>query len=149
MAREILYRVIYGTTTDKQLSVNIRMRPALLHNHCRRRVRGVDYPALVVEQDKKAQGTLVEGLTKADIYRLDLFEGDEYLRVQAKVEVLVSDDNATEETETYTYLWNGHPTDLLAEEWDFDHFMKEKLRRWISDDKEYVGKLDCLHSLRE
>ena len=37
---------------------------------------GVDYPGLVPRPGKSVRGTLVQNLTRADVDRLDAFEGD-------------------------------------------------------------------------
>ena len=36
----------------------------------------VDYPGVIPCRDASVRGTLVQGLTRADIARLDAFEGD-------------------------------------------------------------------------
>jgi hypothetical protein len=47
-------------------------------DHERHRVLGVDYPGVVPRQGKSVRGTLVQNLTRADVARLDAFEGDVY-----------------------------------------------------------------------
>src|SRR5271170_6703658 len=45
-------------------------------------------PAIVPCTGSSVRGSVVTGLTQGDIYRLDIFEGDQYLRKKVKVKVL-------------------------------------------------------------
>jgi hypothetical protein len=60
-------------------------------------VRGADYPGIVAETDPKTEsesaesavlGVLVYGLTDGDIYRLDKYEGGEYVKETVNVRAL-------------------------------------------------------------
>jgi len=96
------------------------------------------------------RGTLVEGLTDGDIWRLDIFEGSEYQRRKVKVRVLQpKNDNVSteqgmgdlsqkeednvegEEVEAETYIWTAGAHRLEAEEWDFAEFVRDKMKRWV------------------
>ena len=113
------------------------------------------------------RGTLVQGLTDGDIWRLDVFEGREYARRKVRVRVLLSkkdagkegggnggaagdegmgdlaqkeEDNVEgEEVEAETYIWVAGAHRLEAEEWDFAEFVKDKMKRWVGGD---VGERD-------
>ena len=141
MATPILYRVLYGTVTPELWQKgSLRIRSALLPEFCRYRIRYVDYPGIVPEPGKMVRGTYVEGLTQGDVWRLDIFEGAEYARVKVKVRIL--DDQGVEtdeELETETYVFIDGNDRLEGKEWDFQQFLKEKLSRWTSDSKEYIG----------
>lgn len=43
--------------------------------------------------------------------------------------------------EAETYVWAEDITGLEDGEWDFEEFRREKMGRWIGDDKEYEGEL--------
>ena len=113
MAPGVLYRIIYGTPkprpVDHPAMKYLKFRPAMLHNHRRHKVFGVDYPAILPEEGGCVRGTLVSGLTEGDIWRLDIFEGTQYERrhVRAKVLKDVALDEAAPETSTK----NGKATD--------------------------------------
>lgn len=100
------------------------------------------------------RGTLVDGLTDGDIWRLDIFEGSEYQRRKVKVEVLPLPDKAEQRGGTVdlggltgeveggggmqgelvdaeTYIWIAGARRLQPEEWDFDEFVREKMKRWV------------------
>jgi hypothetical protein len=90
--------------------------------------------------ENEVRGTLVEGLTDGDIWRLDIFEGSEYSRQDVKVHVLSSKGRAGdphhqdvlgEEVQAQTYIWTAGEHRLETEEWDFDHFVKEKMSGWV------------------
>lgn len=143
MAPPVLHRVIWGSQsppTPAHASL-LSTRPAILHAHQRRHVRGADYPAVVPgAPENTVRGTLVTGLTDGDIWRLDIFEGDEYERRDVRVRALESEgrsgdaeqgDGEGEEVATQTYIWTAGEQRLEAGEWDFEHFVKQKMGRWV------------------
>jgi hypothetical protein len=86
------------------------------------------------------RGTCVEGLTQGDIWRLDIFEGTGYTRTKVKVRILDDQGAGTdEELEAETYVFTDGNDRLEEKEWDFQHFVKEKLSMWTGDSKEYIG----------
>ena len=143
MAPPVLHRVIWGSQTPPTAAHAslLSIRPAILHAHQRRKVRHADYPAIVPSSpESEVRGTLVEGLTDGDIWRLDIFEGDEYERRDVRVRVLEAKGRAGdsehtdvlgEEVQAQTYIWTAGEGRLETEEWDFDHFVKEKMSRWV------------------
>ncbi|MCJ1246831.1 hypothetical protein MMC30_004040 [Trapelia coarctata] len=147
MARPVLHRVCHGTTTPNSFQESLlALKPALLHNYTRRKIRGRDYPAIIptslptdpstTNGDTPApcvRGTLVTGLTDGDIYRLDIFEADEYERRKVKVKVLGGKDGSeeVEEVEADAYIWSESMDMLEDEEWNFEDFVREKMSRWI------------------
>lgn len=89
------------------------------------------------------------GLTDADIWRLDVFEGDEYARREAKVKILteVGDESGAgnvegEEVVVETYIWIAGEDRLEEKEWDFGEFQREKMRFWVGKEGagEYAGR---------
>ncbi|OQD88239.1 hypothetical protein PENANT_c004G08346 [Penicillium antarcticum] len=97
MAPQILHRVIHGRADPEPWQkAMLSFQPAILHGYRRHRVRGVSYPGIVpvVDTDKETGGQssvlgiLVSGLTEGDIYRLDKFEGDEYIHRKVTVRTL-------------------------------------------------------------
>ncbi|KKY17938.1 putative disease resistance protein [Diplodia seriata] len=157
MVPKVLHRVIYGTSTPEpwQTASLSPSRPALLHAHQRRKVRHADYPGVIPLPDAdpsstSVRGTLVAGLTDADMYRLDLFEGDEYERRRVRVRALAGgkvdavglptsgeggeeEEEGDEEVEAETYIWTAGERRLEDDEWDFDEFVREKLRFWVGE----------------
>ena len=150
MAPEILYRVIYGTSTpqtDPQksyLASSLTILPALLKDFSRRRVIGADYPGIIPQRGHSVKGTIVSGLTTGDIYRLDKFEGDEYSKRWVDVIVQVAEEETKWKEElrrVQTYVYVAGIKMLEEREWDYDEFRREKLGRWTGSSKEYRGLL--------
>ncbi|KAK8208215.1 hypothetical protein IWZ01DRAFT_507298 [Phyllosticta capitalensis] len=157
MSTAVLHRVIHGTTTPSDLQRQVsplRTYPAHLPDHIRHRVRGCDYPAVLPSPSTTSsssspgvRGTLVTGLSAADMWRLDRFEGSEYERKPVAVTVLGpggGDDAQPADVPQHapgavvegaeTYIWVAG-ADLLEErEWDFDEFVRDKLARWTGDE---------------
>lgn len=117
--------------------------------------------------DAEVRGTYVEGLTDEEIWRLDLFEGDEYARRRVSVTLLPGEvDAATgvrtahpgvgisaaaesglesaaaERREAQTYIWIAGTHRLEEREWDFDEFVREKMWRWAAGMGEGIQNVD-------
>ena len=91
MAPQVLHRVCHGgSQPDNPIykSHKLKMFPAILHNHRRHRVIGADYPAIIPYEGSTVRGTYVTGLTDNDIWRLDIFEGSQYVRLDVKPRLL-------------------------------------------------------------
>jgi hypothetical protein len=156
MAPPVLHRVIWGSQTPPTPAHAslLRIRPAILHAHQRHKVKHADYPAILptkATSSSSVRGTLVEGLTDGDIWRLDIFEGSEYARRKVHVRVLEQkskkgddglgditqkeDENVeSAEVEAETYIWVAGAKRLESEEWDFAEFVREKMKRWAGID---------------
>ena len=149
MSEEVLYRVCYGSATPSEFQTSLlTSQPAILHSYCRHQVRHNDYPAIVDSPGSSVRGAYVRGLTEGDIWRLDIFEGDEYERRKVKVKILkeVGDDKGVgnvegEEVEVETYVWIVRKDKLEDKEWDFEEFRREKMHRWVGQREDYDGKL--------
>ena len=134
MTPQVLHRVLHGSTTPYKCQVDaLKIRPAMLPGYVRHRVVDCDYPAIVASSEPTScvRGTFVEGLTAADIWRLDIFEGDEYERVKVPLRLLDEDDRQGDEMMAETYVWIAPRTMLEAREWDFQEFKREKLSNWV------------------
>jgi len=146
MAPGVLYRVIYGNANPEPWQQKLTtVRPALLESHRRHRVKYMSYPAIVPCTGSSVRGSVVTGLTQGDIYRLDIFEGDQYLRKKVKVKVLKKvgldesiqngelEEHAAEEVEAETYVWKDDLSKLEDGEWDFEEFKRERMHFWMGE----------------
>lgn len=149
MEPQVLYRVCYGSPTPTSFQKSLLdIRPAILHKHCRHKVRGRDYPAITPSPPDSVRGTCVHGLTDGDFFRLDIFEGDEYERRKVKIRTLEveGDEHGNGNIEggeivVDTYIWVAGEDELEEGEWDFGDFKREKMQRWIAHRDEYDGKI--------
>ena len=98
-------------------------------------------------QHSSVRGTFVQGLTDGDIWRLDIFEGDQYSREKVRVRLLdkVGDEDGRgnvegDEVDAETYIWVDDKEDLEKGEWDFAEFRRNKLHRWSDGNDEYGGR---------
>jgi hypothetical protein len=131
--------VIYGTTEPEPWQCkDLRTQQAILLDFCRHQVQFADYPGIIAEAGKRVKGTYVAGLTKMDIWRLDTFEGSEYSREVVKVKLLDGDGIEGDEAECSVYVYQDE-SGLVKEEWDFEHFVRERMHRWVGESKEYDG----------
>ena len=163
MAPQVLHRVIYGTTTptSEQKSA-LSIRPAILAGYSRHKVRGCDYPAIIpsptspsnLEESSSVRGTLVTGLSARNVYRLDVFEGDEYKRQRVSVQLISpgtgdgSGELGGKAVDAETYVWIDGEERLEEGEWDFKNFVREKLGRWVGH-KEYLEVDEAVRGLED
>ncbi|GAC77383.1 hypothetical protein PANT_26d00024 [Moesziomyces antarcticus T-34] len=83
----------YGTLVHPRIlarvigsaGAHVRVQNAVLDGATLYHVRGEEYPGLVRTPTGMVKGTLVTGLTDADVQCLDAFEGDEYVRMRVGV----------------------------------------------------------------
>ncbi|KIW99233.1 uncharacterized protein Z519_00896 [Cladophialophora bantiana CBS 173.52] len=156
MAPGVLHRVIHGTHTPEPWQKDlITVRPAMLQDYRRHRVRYADYPAIIPHSGSRVRGSVVTGLTQGDIYRLDIFEGSQYKRDVVKVQLLkdVELDQAApeqerqhpeilEEVDAQTYVWLEGEETLEPQEWDFEAFKRDKMRAWMGIEEDDDVEVD-------
>ena len=147
MAPQVLYRVCYGSPSPSTLQRSfLTISPSILHSYCRHRIRDCDYPCIVPSSGSSVRGTLVQGLTEGDLWRLDIFEGRQYTRERVRVSLLqgIGDGEGKDsveggDIEAETYVWADDRQDLDEGEWDFAEFHRDKMQRWIGTNHEYAG----------
>ena len=149
MAPQVLNRVCYGDVAAENWQIRARtISPAILPDYSRRKVQWADYPAIIESKGDAVRGTFVTGLTDADLWRLDIFEGSQYERVKLKVRLLLDADDGSggeghvggDEVEAETYVWIAAEDGLEQDEWDFAEFRRDKLRYWAGRSEEYTGE---------
>ncbi|KAL7625475.1 hypothetical protein AAE478_004695 [Parahypoxylon ruwenzoriense] len=142
MAPEVFFTVCYRSSTENisLLKSLHSFKPAILHGFCRRRVRHADYPGIFPDENHEVRGMCVTGLTDANMYHLDVFEGSEYERQTVKARLLskVGDDKGRgniegEEVECEVYVFEDS-SDLVDREWDFEEFRTQKMKKWTRED---------------
>lgn len=134
MAPEVFYSVCYGITNPaKEIQAMYTFTPAVLHDHCRHRVKGQDYPAVVPEDGKSVLGVFATGLTDANVAKLDEFEGSEYEKLTRKVSLVGAEGKAGEIRNAPVYIYLNH-NQMEREEWDFEHFRSSKMHAWTRNE---------------
>ncbi|KAG8529780.1 uncharacterized protein KY384_005261 [Bacidia gigantensis] len=152
MVPQVLHRVLYGSTQPHQSQIQaLKIQPAMLFKYVRHRVVDADYPAIIAssEVSTSVRGTYVQGLTAADIWRLDIFEGDEYERVKVCPRILDANGEQGDTVSAETYVWIDSREDLEQEEWDFEEFKREKLHRWVGVGEWYEEVDEAVEKLED
>lgn len=124
MVPDVFHTVCYGTSDVPEAIAKLHtFTPAILHGFCRRRVQYADYPGIIEDKDHQVFGSFATGLTKANMGKLDYFEGGQYERRTVKVKLLekVGDlkgegnvEGAEKTAEVYVFK---NKRDLEEEEW--------------------------------
>ncbi|KAK7414716.1 hypothetical protein QQX98_006484 [Neonectria punicea] len=134
MAPEVFFSICYGEQNPPQAIKDMHtFTPARLDGYCRHRVQGADYPGIVPEKGQTVLGIYATGLTDANIYNLDCFEGSQYDKKIVEVKVLPQDASSTSgglQKKALVYVFN-QPDFLEKREWNFDEFRQEKMTNWI------------------
>ncbi|KAK1778236.1 AIG2-like family-domain-containing protein [Copromyces sp. CBS 386.78] len=147
MVPDVFYTVCYNSkTVPDVIASQHKFTPAILHGYSRRRVKWADYPGITEDAGHSVFGMFAEGLTKANLGKLDYFEGAEYQRRTVKVKLLDKVGDVTgegnvegEEREAQVYVFM--PTQHLEEkEWDLEEFKRDKLKLWTRGDHIFA---DC------
>lgn len=152
MVPEVFYTVCYNTkTVPDVIARQHKFTPAILHGYSRHRVKHADYPGITEDAaEHTVFGMFAEGLTKANLDKLDQFEGPEYERRTVEVKLLekVGDvhgegnvEGKERKAQVYVFLPVQH---LEQKEWDFEEFKRDKLRLWTRGDHIFAGK-SCVH----
>ncbi|KAF9030968.1 hypothetical protein BDZ89DRAFT_1013372 [Hymenopellis radicata] len=165
MHPKILTRVI------KNGGSHLTICPAVLLDHTRHVVRNADYPGVaplsrtkdlfdreLTREESCVRGTLVFGLTDADIKHLDSFEGEEYARKIVEVHPLAESEplstgltdkeliprhappisegslDPSVTAETYIYL---DVNNLVPELWSWEDFVKKNAMNWYTSPLEF------------
>eukprot|EP00128_Syssomonas_multiformis_P008646 Colp12_sorted_trinity150504_noHs@21486 len=140
--QEALHGVfVYGSLMSPEvLEAVMRRVPALekatLRGFQRFRLNQRRYPAIVKVPEGVVNGLFFLANTN-EVKILDYFEGDEYRREQ----VTVSCDGKS--MQASVYVWKEEYYELLdkSSDWDFDHFMAEKLPGYLIDCRKCM--VDC------
>jgi len=172
MHPQILKRVIGNDGT------HLRIYSAILLDYTRHQIKHADYPAVIPyskskamfdrelsPEEKSVRGSLVTGLSEADVRLLDFFEGDEYVRNLVPVHPLSPPTTLSPHilghTSTlppaaphrhspstlpppilaHTYIWCESLTRLIPSLWSFDDFVKNNAWKWAgvhADNREYM-----------
>ncbi|SPN97209.1 related to disease resistance protein aig2 [Cephalotrichum gorgonifer] len=126
MAPEVFFSVVYGRMNPGKVYEDLHtFHPAIVDGYVRFRVKGADYPGIIAREGESVRGVYATGLTEANVQKLDHFEGVEY--VKEEVNVRLADTGEEKAAPVYVYQ---HPAELEDQEWDFEHFKREKLALW-------------------
>ncbi|ORX97535.1 hypothetical protein K493DRAFT_336516 [Basidiobolus meristosporus CBS 931.73] len=146
MSPEVISRVIATLQCSTGLS-RLTFRPASL------KVLGAQYPAIVQSKLDSVEGIVVSGLSQEDIALLDLYEGEQYRRVSVQVETAVkygsellgTPDVPSEHLAVETYVWAHGLQGLSHLDWNFQDFVNESLKKWLTNEEEF-RQVDVYHT---
>lgn len=117
---------VYGSLIDPEIfsavtGITPHGSPATLPGFMRFRVKGEAYPAVITSEFNTVEGLLYDNLSDSTIAQLDLFEGEEYNRITATVNV------AGIEKTAQLYRYNeSFSHKISSEKWSFEEFCLEK-----------------------
>ena len=117
---EIMRRVSGARTTGS---------PATLAHFACYAVRGAVYPGIIFEQGARIHGIVYDGITAAQLQRIDRYEGDDYVRQR----VLVSETDGRL-CRAWAYVIRPGAVDRLTDEcWDSALFARHYLASYLRE----------------
>ncbi len=136
MAPEVFFNVCYNVLhPPAALTEGHSFLPGILQGFSRRRVKSEDYPGIAEQEGHTVRGIVATGLTEANLYQLDYYEGREYERRRVKINLLKEHQcnqqlkGGCDVIEAFVYVY-GDAEALEEGEWDFDEFRREKMLKY-------------------
>lgn len=131
MAREVLSSVLAGEQTTTESTSHLIIHRAKLDGYRRYALKDAAYPAVIQEAGSHVEGTVAYGLSDEDVAKLDLFEGDEYQRIDVPVTDLETGEKVVS---AGVYVWIDERGRLSEKEWQLDTFKKSGMAAWIESE---------------
>ncbi len=114
---------VYGTLLDPEImrlvsGKDYQRSAAVLPGYACRKLADVVYPAIMACQDVSTSGVVYTSVPLEDIFLLDRYEGNEYVRQTVAVNM---SDGSQVAAETYV-IAPAQSCRILEESWSFDQF---------------------------
>ncbi|KAI4337447.1 hypothetical protein L6164_015862 [Bauhinia variegata] len=101
--------------------------PAMLPDHCRFRIKGRVYPAILPVENNKVTGRVLLGISGPELDILDEFEDVEYTRND--VEVFLTD--SSQKLQAHAYVWSNLKDPNLYGDWDFEEWKQAHMNDFV------------------
>ena len=120
MYPEVWHLVVEGRYQQQQ---------AKIFGYQRKKIKNEEYPGLITtRQEDSVQGIIYFNVSAQDLERLDIFEGNQYIRI--KVNCLLSNNSYLE---THTYIINPQYRMVVEnEDWDQEEFEQNGLKVFLN-----------------
>jgi gamma-glutamylcyclotransferase (GGCT)/AIG2-like uncharacterized protein YtfP len=98
-----------------------------LLNYACYELTGLDYPGIVPEKEARVSGVLYQGLSRAQLVKLDAYEGEQYRRVR----VWISTEQE-QRVQAWTYeLQPRYYRRLTSRAWSLERFRRDQLPLYL------------------
>lgn len=116
----------YGTLMDREIMATVsgctpERMAATLRNFVRYRIKKEEYPGIIPHDGGKVAGILYLDVPSSAIERLDLFEGQMYMRIP--VEVCEADSGLLRMAMVYA-IKPEYADRLSGDDWDYEIFLE-------------------------
>jgi gamma-glutamylcyclotransferase (GGCT)/AIG2-like uncharacterized protein YtfP len=121
--------LMYPEVWNLVVEGDYQQQPAKLFGYRRKKIKNEEYPGIIAgNQEDMVEGTIYLNLSNHDLKRLDLFEGDLYLRV--KLNCLLPQNSYLT---AHTYVINPQYQTIVDEQdWDKQQFEQNGLKKFLS-----------------
>ena len=111
--------------------------PATLTNYACYALVGLAYPGIVPKKGATVKGLLYQGLSRAQLARLDAYEGVQYRRIRVWVAV-----GNGKRVQTWTYVLQPRYYHRLTDaNWSVEQFSREQLSQYLHHSHNQLGGL--------
>lgn len=106
-----------------------KQEQARVFGYGRRKIKNEEYPGLITtKQEDIVQGVVYFDVSNYDLKRLDIFEGNQYIRI--KVNCLLNDDFFID---AHTYMINPQQQSIVENEnWNKEEFEQHGLEKFLN-----------------
>ncbi|BAU62655.1 hypothetical protein STA3757_00050 [Stanieria sp. NIES-3757] len=121
--------LMYPKVWDLVVEGKYQQQQARIFGYGRKKIKNEEYPGLIsTKQEDFVEGIVYFNVSFQDLKRLDLFEGNQYIRI--RVNCLLAD---TFLVETQTYMINPHQQSIVEnEDWNQEKFAQWGLEKFLN-----------------
>jgi len=121
--------LMYPEVWNLVVEGDYQQQPGQIFGYRRKKIKNEEYPGLIAAKaEDTVEGLVYCNVSNDDLKRLDLFEGNQYIRVE--VDCLLSHNSYLK---THTYLINPQEQTIVdKEDWDKQHFEQNGLKNFLN-----------------
>jgi gamma-glutamylcyclotransferase (GGCT)/AIG2-like uncharacterized protein YtfP len=121
--------LMYPEVWNLVVEGNYKKQSGQIFGYCRKKIKNEEYPGLIAAKaEDSVEGIVYFNVSNEDLKRLDLFEGNQYIRVE--VNCLLSHNSYLK---THTYIINPQEQAIVdREDWDKQQFEQNGLKKFLN-----------------
>ena len=121
---------VYGTLcfpeiVEKLTGKSFHSEQAVLKGFQRKKVRNVDYPAIIKNDNSEVKGILIHDVDKNSMQMINFYEGNDY--VIEEMEITTNNGFV----KAKVFVWNSDYNELEDKDWNSKEFIKNSLNIYV------------------
>lgn len=121
--------LMYPEVWNLVVEGDYKQQQAQIFGYRRKKIKNEEYPGIIAaKKEDSVEGIIYFNVCNDDLKRLDLFEGNQYIRVE--VNCFLSSNSYFK---SHTYIINSHHQTIVDDEdWDKQQFEQNGLKKFLS-----------------